>query len=101
MKNQNLKQVHSLEDWIKTILNQKEINNLMIKTLYAIPHDIDLTKEESMISALYFIITRKLYESFELSKRDILYIKLIKHDIDHLMKTVELKSNWIDLFSMV
>lgn len=88
--------------WICTILDTTVLDINVVKELFQVDDFNEaLTEREIIIALLYFIVTRRLFENKTFNRKDILFVKMIKYDIEHLLKTVTLEHDWIETFQLI
>ena len=60
-----------------------------------------LSEDELVIFSLYFIVTRRAFDGKTLSRREILFIKVLQHVFEEMITTIELKKDIHDLWKRV
>ena len=81
----------SLIEWALRLSNLKSLDLISISEFVG----FDIEFEESMkeddwcLFLLYFIVKKRSFENKKLNKKDILFIKILKSEIENIFKTLE------------
>lgn len=85
----------SLSDWVLSVLGATELSDEVLTKLVGTDIPVnDLDDSERLTFALYFIVTRRLFEGKTLSLRQKMFVKGLQHDINSMMLTLEIKSSF-------
>lgn len=68
-----------------------------------IPRDkFDALSDKDLVTfSLYFIVTRRSFDGNHLSKKEIMFIKVLQHIFDEMLTTLELKKDVHDLWNTI
>lgn len=85
----------SLSDWVLAVLEVPELSDEALTKLVGTDIPVNnLTDSERVTFALYFIVTRRLFEGKTLTLRQRMFVKGLQHEINSMLLTLEIKSSF-------